>query len=353
MTLRAFMKLNLNKIDEENYFEVCWRLLQILYHIYQKGYVHRDIKPSNIMISKLEKPLYLKKPGSQSESNQHKYASVSKNDNNSGTEKFSLGFETGPMNDGSSVIKHDLSFKPSYKVTVIDFGLCITTFDKDTRIKLMQKICGTKGYICPEIITSNTEKKRENLDWSKIDIYSVGVILYELMTKKNPFTAQISKDILRNNAKGIIDFTHEKIMGLTEERKDLLMKLCEKNPDKRLNAGEALMHPALWEFENYMFEEDRNDDLAKFRDGGLNKFMPPDVDEMKNPFTFFSYGHNSYVIPRKSQKTGKDYCKSNEQDPSNNRIKDVDSKISSAIDHSKNIKITYFFWVFHKKRSDS
>lgn len=143
------------------------------------------------------------------------------------------------------------AFRPSVKITLIDFGMCISRFDKRSRVDLMHKICGTKGYIAPEIILADTLTKRERLDFKKIDTFSVGVILYQMLTRLNPFFAKDSRTILKNNSKCKIDFSVPGIVKLDEDKKDLLTRLCKRDPAKRLSASEALSHPALAKYEWY------------------------------------------------------------------------------------------------------
>ena len=70
----------------------------------------------------------------------------------------------------------------SYKdLRIIDFGLSYIKGEK----KMLFEICGTPGYIAPEII--NLKKKR--MYDEKCDIYSLGIILYMLLTGESVFSA--------------------------------------------------------------------------------------------------------------------------------------------------------------------
>lgn len=246
-TLRMYAKMN--KIDAKDCFKICWKLLQIVYMIQQKQFIHRDIKPSNIMIQKIQ----LKKTLNMNKSNDD----CSETNTN--------------RNDQAEY---------DYKITLIDFGLCVTIPDEKIRKKLMEKICGTKGYIAPEIICANTEEKRDNLDQFKIDVFSLGMILYELITKKNPFYSKNSSVILKNNMRCKIDYSHENIQALDDDQKEFLYGLCEKNPKKRFSAGNAQVHPAVMDFEFELMDENRNDDQARFCD---KKLYVPSALPCKNP----------------------------------------------------------------------
>lgn len=215
-TLRVFLKNN--SITENQCFEITWRLIQTLYSIFTKGFVHRDIKPSNIMVRK-EKKIVLKPDVTTFDKNTE---TINNRTSISDTNKF--------QSKTTNYVKTEVD---EFMVYLIDYGFALIAHDKEVRKELMLKICGTKGYIAPEIIISDTEEKRDKLDYSKIDIFSVGIILYELITKKNPFCENTSGRILKNNMKCSINFKDMKIQAMSHDRRDFLYKLCHKDPAKR------------------------------------------------------------------------------------------------------------------------
>ena len=109
------------------FLQVC-RALQ---HAHQKGIIHRDIKPSNILVA---------------------------------------------LADGVPVPK------------IIDFGIAKATGEQrlpnQTTLTGSAQFLGTPAYMSPE----QTEANGRDID-TRTDIYSLGVLLYELLTGRTPFAA--------------------------------------------------------------------------------------------------------------------------------------------------------------------
>jgi serine/threonine-protein kinase len=76
---------------------------------------------------------------------------------------------------------------PYEKIKVMDFGLA--TLLDGASLKNAEFAVGTPGYMCPEQV------RGEEVD-HRGDLYSVGVILYELLTGKMPFSGATSMEIM-------------------------------------------------------------------------------------------------------------------------------------------------------------
>ena len=107
------------------------QICHAIQHAHQKGVIHRDIKPSNILVT---------------------------------------------LHDGVPVPK------------VIDFGIAkatLTPLTEKTLFTAYEQLIGTPAYMSPE----QAEMSGLDVD-TRSDIYSLGVLLYELLTGKTPFDAK-------------------------------------------------------------------------------------------------------------------------------------------------------------------
>ena len=128
---------------------------------------------------------------------------------------------------------------PTGKINVDYTLLKIIDFGASVLMKGRKKITfrfGTPYYIAPEVLLQSYNEK--------CDIWSIGVILYLLLTGTVPFDGENDEEIWKKIINDEINYSSPKMKNLSPEAKDLLKKLLIKNPDKRLSASEALEH--IW-----------------------------------------------------------------------------------------------------------
>ena len=89
-------------------------------------------------------------------------------------------------------------------------------------------------YIAPEVFQQNYT--------SKIDLWSMGVVLYILLSGKVPFPGRNELEIITNVVKGEFHFNHDAFKNVSDDCKDLICHLLVKDVNKRYSAEEAYNH---------------------------------------------------------------------------------------------------------------
>ncbi len=120
-------------------------------------------------------------------------------------------------------------------IKIIDFGLSSLCSDDNFGQS------GTLLYSPPELL--NGESKKSN---NKTDVWSLGVILYIMLTKRFPFEGSSDAKIRHSICNNKLIFPKNCV--LSEDLDDLLHNMLEKDPEKRYNINQVNMHP--W-FETY------------------------------------------------------------------------------------------------------
>jgi serine/threonine-protein kinase len=123
--------------------------------------------------------------------------------------------------------------KSSGQITITDFGIAHIEDPSSSLQTQDGEILGTPAYMSPEQV------KGQSVD-GRSDLFSLGIILYELGTGMRPFGGENLAAIFNSIAqKNPID--PAKINpGIPRSLSQIIMKCLEKVPDKRFETGKAL-----------------------------------------------------------------------------------------------------------------
>jgi len=127
------------------------------------------------------------------------------------------------------LVKYLNEEKSKFKVLLSDYGV---SNQLSSMTKKYKTHAGTQIIMAPEILSF---KKYDN----KCDLWSLGVIIYQLYTKKPPYSGRAENEILQkinNLGQSVLDAIKD------EKLKDLLSKLLVKDPENRISWKEYFQH---------------------------------------------------------------------------------------------------------------
>uniref|UniRef100_A0A3P8Z8A9 Ribosomal protein S6 kinase beta-2 n=1 Tax=Esox lucius TaxID=8010 RepID=A0A3P8Z8A9_ESOLU len=108
-------------------------------------------------------------------------------------------------------------------IKLTDFGLCKESIHDGA---VTHTFCGTIEYMAPEILTRTGHNRA--VDW-----WSLGALMYDMMTGSPPFTAENRKKTIDKILKCKINLPPY----LTLDARDMIKKLLKKNPSQRLGSS--------------------------------------------------------------------------------------------------------------------
>ena len=107
-----------------------------------------------------------------------------------------------------------------FDIRIADYGLATFVSSKDEILKLR---CGSPGYIAPEMLGDNGYNMSS-------DIFSIGVIMYFLLTGRPVFRGFNVNEKLMKNKKAEVEFPDQYWSKISTEARDLVSKMLLKDP---------------------------------------------------------------------------------------------------------------------------
>ena len=178
------------------------------------------------------------------------------------------------------------------KIKLCDFG-----WAKELSLENRSTFCGTVEYMAPEIVGS------ENYDYG-VDIWSLGILLYELLYGHSPFKANNTKNVILNikSHELTYDDTNKTV---SKSCKDLIQKILNNNPQKRYKIKDILEHPFVKKYSEkyvYSFKKKSSTNLNNIdeEDGGIIKIKRANTKYIssKNPQKFFRFNTKIIATPQ-------------------------------------------------------
>ena len=127
-------------------------------------------------------------------------------------------------------------------IKLCDFGWCVKLEEGQQR----GTFCGTTEYMSPELVNHEEYSK-------EIDVWSLGVLLYEMVHGRSPFRPKNdnfnANDVMNNIRMHNLKFKK----NVSEECKKLIYNLLEENPEKRLKVEDIFYSGFVKYYENMKF----------------------------------------------------------------------------------------------------
>jgi serine/threonine-protein kinase len=171
--------------------ELAWQIAPALKHAHDRGVIHRDLKPSNLLLAP----------------------------NSVASGEWRVAREEGASALGT---RHS-PLGPFGLVKLTDFG--IASLFASPHLTVTGGVVGTAEYLSPEQAAGKPVTRRS-------DLYSLGVVLYTLLTGRTPFVGE-PLDLLHKHRFAQFDRPVRLVSDVPHELDDIICALLEKDPGKR------------------------------------------------------------------------------------------------------------------------
>ena len=203
--MKEYIKQNKAPLNEFYIQKILQQFVPALEYMHKNKIIHRDIKSQNIL----------------------------------------LNFDTYPNVPNNGNLPQKLTFKQKslnkpFTVKVADLGYA-KDLVKDSE---GSTILGSPMYMSPDIVEKYTDDDKEHKKYNtSVDLWSLGVITYEMLTGSAPFAGNSYKEVFKSIKKGI--YSLPKTLKPSIEIISFLNGLLQYYPEKRLNWDQINSHPFL------------------------------------------------------------------------------------------------------------
>ena len=123
---------------------------------------------------------------------------------------------------------HNVMFRDSNALVLVDFG--VSRVSQQTSVIRAGQIVGTPTYISPDAILGHTVDGRS-------DLYSTGVMLFEMLTGKPPYTGNSLGELLLKHTRDDVPRLPSRLAPYQE----LTERLLAKSPDERFSSAAEML----------------------------------------------------------------------------------------------------------------
>ncbi len=117
------------------------------------------------------------------------------------------------------------------RIKIADFGLARAA---SHNTQTGQALLGTVAYLSPELVTGSPADIRS-------DLYALGIMMFEMLTGKQPFTGDQAVTIAYQHANATVPVPSEINPGIPDELDDVIRWATQRSPDQRPAHARALL----------------------------------------------------------------------------------------------------------------
>jgi eukaryotic-like serine/threonine-protein kinase len=166
------------------------------------------------------------------------------------------------------------------QVKLLDFGLAVARKYAPEDQKDM--VAGTLAYIAPEVLMGNPASEAS-------DLYSVGMIVYEMLAGKHPFDTQNVQNLIDSVLTVVPDVSH---LDIGDRLSFVLKRLLSKTPTERYMNAHELMQ-AYNEATGLQLQADNNVIRESFLQAAQFVGRKEEMDKLTQALSDASYGKGS------------------------------------------------------------
>ncbi|MBF0199171.1 MAG: SUMF1/EgtB/PvdO family nonheme iron enzyme, partial [Planctomycetes bacterium] len=120
------------------------------------------------------------------------------------------------------------------EVKILDFGISLS-LSNDTRMTVPGTILGTLAYLAPEVVNGQDASMSS-------DIYALGIVFYELLTGKRPFSAETPFKTLENIRKDELEDPQIFNPNIPSKLSDIILRMSAKDSKNRPKSIPEIKH---------------------------------------------------------------------------------------------------------------
>ena len=181
----------------------------------------------------------------------------------------------------SYIIHRDLKpqnimIQDSGEIKITDFGIAMAL--NNTQLTQTNSVMGSVHYLPPEQASGKGATV-------KSDIYSMGILFYELLTGNLPFRGDNAVEIAFKHIKNDIPSVRESNPSIPQSIENIVLKATAKNPKNRYNSAKEMHDDLLSALNEDRINEPRIGFKYPEHDGEITKeeILPTGEDEKKKP----------------------------------------------------------------------